>query len=70
VFGRWGRFVYHHRLPTLIAASAVLAGSVVFLVMGGTLTSGGPLTSNLEAARAGKLITSDLGRNSTETAPT
>ncbi len=70
MFGRWGRFVYHHRLPTLIAASAVLAGSVVFLVMGGTLTSGGPLTSNLEAARAGKLITSDLGRNSTETAPT
>jgi len=70
VFGRWGRFVYHHRVPTLIAASAVLAGSVVFLVMGGTLTSGGPLTSNLEAARAGKLITSDLGRNSTETAPT
>ncbi len=70
MFGRWGRFVYHHRVPTLIAASAVLAGSVVFLVMGGTLTSGGPLTSNLEAARAGKLITSDLGRNSTETAPT
>jgi RND superfamily putative drug exporter len=70
VFERWGRFVYHHRLATLIAASAVLAGSVVFLVLGGTLTSGGPLTSNLEAARAGKLITSDLGRNSTETAPT
>src|SRR2546430_16638281 len=38
--------------------------------MGGTLTSGGPLTSNLEAAKAGNLITSDLGRGSTESGPT
>jgi RND superfamily putative drug exporter len=29
--------------------------------MGGTLTSGGPLTSNLESARAGNLVTSELG---------
>ncbi|HXB04322.1 MAG TPA: MMPL family transporter, partial [Candidatus Angelobacter sp.] len=34
--------------------------SVAGLLLGGTLTSGGPLTSNLESARAGNLITSDL----------
>src|SRR3989440_5165797 len=30
-------------------------------MMGGTLTSGGPLTSNLQSAKAGNLITSELG---------
>ena len=65
MFGRWGRFVYRHRLATLIGSGAVLVASVVFLVMGGTLTSGGPLTSNLEAARAGKLVSSDLGHETT-----
>jgi RND superfamily putative drug exporter len=30
------------------------------MLMGGTLTSGGPLTSNLESARAGNLVTSEL----------
>ena len=65
MFGRWGRFVYRHRLATLIGSGAVLVVSVVFLVMGGTLTSGGPLTSNLEAARAGKLVSSDLGHQTT-----
>ena len=68
MFGRWGRFVYRHRLATLIGSGAVLVASVVFLVMGGTLTSGGPLTSNLEAARAGKLVSSDLGHE-TNTVP-
>ena len=70
MFGRWGRFVYRHRLATLLGSGVVLVASVVFLAMGGTLTSGGPLTSNLEAAKAGKLLSSDLGRGSTETAPT
>jgi len=70
VFGRWGRFVYRHRLATLVGSGVVLVASVVFLIMGGTLTSGGPLTSNLEAAKAGNLITSDLGRGSTESSPT
>ena len=65
MFGRWGRFVYRHRLATLIGSGAVLVASVVFLIMGGTLTSGGPLTSNLEAARAGKLVSSDLGHKTT-----
>ena len=70
MFGRWGRFVYRHRIATLVGSSLVLVASVVFLIMGGTLTSGGPLTSNLEAAKAGNLITSDLGRGSTESSPT
>jgi putative drug exporter of the RND superfamily len=61
VFAAWGRFVYRHRWPTLIGSGVVLVLSLVSLAMGGTLTSGGPLTSNLEAAKAGNLITSQLG---------
>jgi RND superfamily putative drug exporter len=48
--------VYRWRWATL-ALSAVLLGLSVFgLLAGGTLTSGNPATSNLEAARAQKLI--------------
>jgi len=61
VFERWGRFVYRNRWATLVGSGVVLAISVVGLLMGGTLTSGGPLTSNLESARAGNLVTSELG---------
>jgi RND superfamily putative drug exporter len=45
----------------------LLAISVAGLLMGGTLTSGGPLTSNLESARAGNLIASDLRSGSPAT---
>ena len=61
MFERWGRFVYRNRWATLVGSGVVLAISVVGLLMGGTLTSGGPLTSNLESARAGNLVTSELG---------
>ncbi len=61
MFAGWGRFVYRNRWATLIGSGVLLAISIVGLAMGGTLTSGGPLTSNLEAARAGNLITSELG---------
>jgi len=61
VFARWGRFVYRFRWATLVASGLVLGISVAGLLMGGTLTSGGPLTSNLEAAKAGNLITKELG---------
>jgi len=61
VFERWGRFVYRNRWATLVGSGVVLAMSIVGLAMGGTLTSGGPLTSNLESARAGNLVTSELG---------
>src|SRR5207253_3401750 len=61
VFERWGRFVYRNRWATLVGSGVVLAISVVGLLMGGTLTSGGPRTSNLESARAGNLVTSELG---------
>ena len=61
MFAGWGRFVYRNRWATLIGSGVLLATSVVLLMMGGTLTSGGPLTSNLQSARAGNLITSELG---------
>src|SRR5712692_4042634 len=60
MFARWGRLVYRYRWATLAASGVLLAISVAGLLMGGTLTSGGPLTSNLESARAGNLITTDL----------
>ena len=61
MFERWGRFVYRNRWATLVGSGVVLAMSIIGLAMGGTLTSGGPLTSNLESARAGNLVTSELG---------
>ncbi|HEX9094982.1 MAG TPA: MMPL family transporter [Candidatus Dormibacteraeota bacterium] len=67
MFARWGRFVYRHRWAALVGSGVVLAISVAGLLMGGTLTSGGPLTSNLESARAGNLITSDLRSGSPTT---
>ena len=60
MFAGWGRLVYRYRWATLVGSGVLLALSVVGLLMGGTLTSGGPLTSNLESARAGNLMTSDL----------
>jgi RND superfamily putative drug exporter len=67
MFARWGRFVYRFRWATLAGSAVLLAISVAGLLMGGTLTSGGPLTSNLESARAGNLITSDLKSGSPAT---
>ena len=61
MFAGWGRFVYRYRWATLATSGILLAISIVGLAMGGTLTSGGPLTSNLESAKAANLITSELG---------
>jgi len=61
VFARWGRFVYRYRWATLAGSGALLAVSVVFMLMGGTLTSGGPLRSTLESFKAGNLVTDELG---------
>src|SRR3984893_10220704 len=60
MFASWGRFVYPYRWATLAGSGMLLAISIAGLLMGGTLTSGGPLTSNLESARAGSLISSEL----------
>ena len=60
MFASWGRFVYRFRWATLVGSAALLAISIAGLLMGGTLTSGGPLTSNLESARAANLITSEF----------
>ena len=61
MFAGWGRFVYRFRWATLVASGVLLAISVALLMMGGTLTSGGPLTSNLQAYKAGNLVTTELG---------
>ena len=67
MFAAWGRFVYRNRWATLIGSGALLAISVVLLMMGGTLQSGGPLSSNLESAKAQSLINAQLNSNSTPT---
>jgi RND superfamily putative drug exporter len=60
MFASWGRFVYRYRWATLAGSGVLLAISIAGMLMGGALTSGGPLTSNLESARAGNLISSEL----------
>ncbi len=67
MFASWGRFVYRFRWATLVGSGLLLAISIGGLLMGGTLTSGGPLTSNLEAFQAGNLITSELPGNGKQT---
>ncbi len=67
MFAGWGRFVFRFRWSVLIASGVLLAISVVGLLMGGTLTSGGPLTSDLESARAQNLLSSDIANNSKPT---
>ena len=61
MFARWGRFVYRYRWATLAGSAVLLALSVVSLLMGGTLQSGGPLTSNLESFQAYRAINAELG---------
>ena len=57
MFARWGHFVYRYRWATLVGSAVLLALSIGGLLMGGTLTSGGPLTSNLESSKAANLVT-------------
>ena len=61
MFARWGRFVYRYRWATLAGSAVLLGLSVVSLLMGGTLQSGGPLTSNLESFQAFRAINAELG---------
>ena len=67
MFARWGRFVYRFRWATLVFSGVLLALSLVSLMQGGTLQSGGPLTSNLESFQAYRLITNELGGGTTKT---
>jgi putative drug exporter of the RND superfamily len=60
VFAAWGRLVYRWRWATLVLSAALLVLSAVGLLGGGTLSSGNSGTSALEAARAQKLISSEL----------
>ncbi|HET9782130.1 MAG TPA: MMPL family transporter [Candidatus Dormibacteraeota bacterium] len=68
MFAAWGRFVYRNRWAVLVASGAFLAISIVSLAMGGTLQSGGPLSSNLESAKAQSVINAQL--NTANTKPT
>jgi RND superfamily putative drug exporter len=60
MFAKWGRLVYHWRWATLIGSGGLLVVSVAGLLMGGTLSNGGPVKSNLESARAKSLILAEL----------
>ena len=66
MFARWGRFVYRYRWATLAGSGVLLVLSVVSLLMGGTLQSGGPLTSNLESFQAFRAINSELNGGNTK----
>ena len=67
MFAGWGRLVYRFRWATLVGSGVLLALSIGGLLMGGTLTSGGPLTSNLESAQAANQISSELPGNGKQT---
>jgi RND superfamily putative drug exporter len=60
MFAGWGRFVYRWRWVTLVGSGGLLVISIAGLLIGGTLTSGGPVTSNLESARASSLVLAEL----------
>lgn len=64
MFVVWGRFVYRHRWPTLIGSALLLGLSIAGVLMGGTLTNGGPLRTNLQAGQASNLISSELNTGS------
>lgn len=52
----------------LVVSGVLLAISIVSLSQGGTLQSGGPLTSNLESFQAYRLTNSELSGTTTQTA--
>lgn len=68
MFAAWGRIVYRNRWAVLVGSGLLLAISIVSLAIGGTLQSGGPLSSNLQSAKAQNLISAQL--NSANTKPT
>ena len=70
MFARWGRFVYRYRWATLIGSGLLLTVSIVLAAMGGTLTSGGPLRSNLESFKASQLTNEQLNSGSSSTVAT
>ena len=60
MFAAWGRVAYRHRWTMLLVSGVLLAVSLVGLFKGGVLSTGGPLRSNLESARAQDLVHSEL----------
>ena len=60
MFEAWGRFVHRHRWPVLAASALLLGLSIAGLRFGGALTNSSPARSELEYARASKLISSQI----------
>jgi putative drug exporter of the RND superfamily len=70
VFARWGRFVYRYRWATLVVSALLLGASVALAAMGGTLTSGGPLRSNLQSFKASQVMNDELNSGASSTIAT
>ena len=62
MFAAWGRFVHRRRWLVLVVSAVLLGASVALLLRGGTLTTGGPLRSNLQSAQAANLVASELAQ--------
>ena len=70
MFFRWGRFVYRFRWATLVVSAALLGISIALAMAGGTLTSGGPLRSNLQSFQASQLMNDQLNSGKSATIAT
>jgi putative drug exporter of the RND superfamily len=60
VFARWGRFVYRHRLATLVASGFLLLLSIAAALTGAQLAGNGGFGADLPAGHAAKLITQEI----------
>jgi RND superfamily putative drug exporter len=70
VFARWGRFVYRRRWATLVGSAVLLGASIALAALGGTLTSGGPLRSNLQSFQAAQAMNDELNAGKSSTVAT
>ena len=60
LLARWGGFTYRFRWAVLAISVILLLLSVVALRHGGQLTSGGPISPNLQSARANQLLGQEI----------
>ena len=69
MFAAWGRFVYRRRWVVLLGSALLLAGSVAGLRAGGELKPGNQGSAGTEAARASRLVASDITARNLAQAP-
>src|SRR5713226_7735021 len=67
MFESWGRLIYRFRWLVLAVSGVLLAGSVVAVFNGGSLSNSGPQDDQIEAAHASKLINTELQKTQTRT---